>query len=49
MTHLTKELHLASDLSNLSGIPIGDSLGITGDSYRIKGLQLPDSSFAIVH
>ena len=42
-------LQLASYLSNLSSIPIGNSLGITRDSDRIKGLQLPNSSFTIIH
>jgi len=40
---------LASYLSNLSSIPVGNSLGITRNSDRIKGLQLPNGSFTIIH
>jgi hypothetical protein len=41
-------LQLASYLSNLSGVPVGNSLGITSDSNRVKGLQLPNSSFTVI-
>ena len=41
-------LQLASYLSNLSSIPVGNSLGIPSNSNRIKSLQLPNSSFTVI-
>jgi len=31
-------LQLASDLSNLRSIPVGDGLGVAGDGDRVEGL-----------
>jgi hypothetical protein len=42
-------LQLASNLSDLSSVPVGHRLGITGNGDRIKGLQLPDCSFSIIN